>query len=151
MRAPTAPTLSGRDLARFSSDGFLVLPNLVPAATIDALRVEADTVLVIVPPFTAGSTCTASENLAVAPAGKDWVLQLTVPFEPTGGLLHDIVGPLSCVSWRKVVLGGSLSAHDKSAASEGPEFVTSIVYVIASPGAVVPEPLKLNDCSVTPV
>ncbi len=45
MPSPITPAMSDRDLGRFTADGFLVLPDLVPTATIEALRAEADAVL----------------------------------------------------------------------------------------------------------
>jgi hypothetical protein len=45
MPSPTVPSVSTRELERFAADGFLVLPDLVPTITIDAIRGEADAVL----------------------------------------------------------------------------------------------------------
>src|SRR5436190_24358098 len=45
MPSPTVPSISTRELQRFAADGFLVLPDLVPTITIDAIRAEADAVL----------------------------------------------------------------------------------------------------------
>lgn len=45
MPLSTTPTASARDLSRFIADGYLVLPDLVATATIQALRAEADAVL----------------------------------------------------------------------------------------------------------
>jgi Phytanoyl-CoA dioxygenase (PhyH) len=45
MRTPITPTISDRVRSSLTTNGFLVLPDLVPAGTIEALRAEADTVL----------------------------------------------------------------------------------------------------------
>src|SRR5689334_12385159 len=43
--SPIASAVSDEQIARFRSDGFLVLPDLVPEDTVMALRTEADDVL----------------------------------------------------------------------------------------------------------
>lgn len=45
MTTPIAPAVSAQQIDRFASHGYLVLPDLIPAATIQDLRVEADALL----------------------------------------------------------------------------------------------------------
>jgi ectoine hydroxylase-related dioxygenase (phytanoyl-CoA dioxygenase family) len=45
MTSPIAPAVSAQQIDRFASHGYLVLPDLIPPATIQELRVEADTLL----------------------------------------------------------------------------------------------------------
>ncbi|MFV2110260.1 phytanoyl-CoA dioxygenase family protein [Micromonospora sp. LOL_015] len=45
MTSPIAPAVSAQQIDRFASHGHLVLPDLVPPATIQKLRAEADTLL----------------------------------------------------------------------------------------------------------
>ncbi|WBB46824.1 phytanoyl-CoA dioxygenase family protein [Verrucosispora sp. WMMA2044] len=45
MTSPLASALSAQQIDRFATHGYLVLPDLLPAATIQELRVEADDLL----------------------------------------------------------------------------------------------------------
>jgi hypothetical protein len=45
MPSPITRTVSARQLKRFASHGYLVLPGLIPTATIERLRADTDTIL----------------------------------------------------------------------------------------------------------
>ncbi|SCL19851.1 phytanoyl-CoA dioxygenase family protein [Micromonospora inyonensis] len=45
MTPPIAPAVTAQQIDRFASHGYLVLPDLIPPATIQDLRVEADEIL----------------------------------------------------------------------------------------------------------
>jgi ectoine hydroxylase-related dioxygenase (phytanoyl-CoA dioxygenase family) len=45
MNSPIAPAVSAQQIDRFASHGYLVLPDLIPPAAIQELRVEADALL----------------------------------------------------------------------------------------------------------
>ena len=64
-------------------------------------------------------------NVAVAPLARDAVVQLTVPVEPTAGVVQ--VQPAGCVSDWKVVSAGRGSFIVTLAAAFGPPLVTLTV------------------------
>src|SRR3989441_832859 len=70
-------------------------------------------------------TWTTMVNVAVAPLASDAAVQLTVPVEPTAGVVQ--VQPAGCVSDRKVVCAGNGSLMVTLAAAFGPALVTVIV------------------------
>jgi len=88
---------------------------------------ETDAVLlIIVPSTTLALTFTTSVKVAVAPAARLAMLQLTVPVPPTIGVLHVNVSPVFWVNERNVVLAGTVSLSATLAASFGPGLVTVI-------------------------
>jgi hypothetical protein len=70
------------------------------------------------------ATCTTIENVAVAEATIEAMVQETAPVPPTGGLVHVNEGPVGCDSDTNVVFGGRVSDIVTLAESEGPLFVT---------------------------
>ena len=68
-----------------------------------------------------------SVNCADTPFASDAKLHDTGPFEPGSGVLHDAVGPVSCVSPLKTVFGGSVSVHPGFTAVSGPLLLIVIV------------------------
>src|SRR3954468_22525297 len=72
-----------------------------------------------------GATCTTSVKVPPAPFDMLEAVQLTVPPEPTLGVVH--VKPLGAVTDTKLVLAGRVSPSVTLAAEEGPLFETPIV------------------------
>src|SRR5207245_6333828 len=77
---------------------------------------------ILVPPGVLGLTWPTMVNVVVAPLARDAVVQLTVPVEPTAGVVQ--VQPAGCVSDWKVVSAGRGSFIVTLAAAFGPPLVT---------------------------
>ena len=81
----------------------------------------ADAVLVIVAPLaTFALTFTTTVKAAPAPAGSELMPQLTVPPDPTAGLVHVKGEPVFWTSETNVVPAGSVSVRVAFWASDGP-------------------------------
>src|SRR5439155_10088705 len=103
---------------------------------------ETDAVLLIVVPSTTSElTFTTSVNVAVAPAARPAMLQLTVPLPPATGVLHVNVGPVVWVNETNVVLAGTVSVITTLAASLGPGLVTVIGEGMWRPARCSPGPV----------
>ncbi|GIJ28853.1 hypothetical protein Vqi01_40150 [Micromonospora qiuiae] len=92
MTTPIAPVVSAQQIDHFATHGYLVLPDLVPAATIQKLRVEADDLL---DQRLAQMIATRSADPRVTwwrlPDGKPYVLKVkpVVDLSPTAAALAD--------------------------------------------------------------
>src|SRR5437773_602853 len=101
-----------------------------------ASAVVAPTVAVfeiVVPSAVSGLTWTTSVNAAVAPLASDGVVHVTVPVEPTGGVVQDHPAGVG-IDWN-VVCEGNGSFMVTLVATFGPALLTVIVYVSVAPGA----------------
>jgi hypothetical protein len=76
-----------------------------------------------------GGICPVRTNVLVVPAATVLLVHVTVPPEPTGGLLHDQVGPEVWFRETNVMSAGRVSVSCALDAASGPRFVTSIVKV----------------------
>jgi hypothetical protein len=74
-----------------------------------------------------GATRATIVKDAAEPAANVAIVQVTVPFAPTAGVVQLNVGPLFCVMETKVVFAGSSSASETFEASLGPPFAALIV------------------------
>ncbi len=79
------------------------------------------------PPAVFELTCTTSVKVAVAPAARVALVQVTVPVPPIAGVVQVNVGPALWLSETKVVLVGIVSLQLTPWASDGPLFATVIV------------------------
>src|SRR5438445_445134 len=70
----------------------------------EVVEVTVAVLEIVVPSGVLGLTWTTMVNVAVAPLARDAVVQLTVPVEPTAGVVQ--VQPAGCVSDWKVVSAG---------------------------------------------
>src|SRR6185436_10076426 len=97
--------------------------------------VDADTFAVFVTGLVVAddATCATSVNVAVALSGNVAMVQV-VPAQLNAG-------PLFCVIETSVRSGGSVSVSETLVASDGPLFVTVIVYETFAPAVAVPGPL----------
>ena len=98
----------------------LSLPGLGSAVEDVAVAVLLSTV----PAGTLGSTATFRVNTGLDAASEGFV-HVTVPAEPTGGVVHD--QPAAGASDTKVGPAGSVSASETAAALLGPALVAVIV------------------------
>src|SRR5207244_5343336 len=72
---------------------------------------ETTTVLISVVPAALGETFTTMSNCATVPAVSVAIEQLTVPVDPTDGVVQPNVGPAVCVYETNVTLVGSGSLN----------------------------------------
>jgi len=92
MPLPAPAPVSAHRLGRFAADGFLVLQDLIPAAVIEALRAEADTVL---DDRLAGMAATRTPDPRVIwwclPSGRLYVLKIKPVIDvcPTASAVAD--------------------------------------------------------------
>ena len=84
----------------------------------EVVEVTVAVLEIVVPSGVLGLTWTTMVNVAVAPLARDEVVQLTVPFVPTGGVVQD--QPAGAASDWKVVCGGSGSLMVTLTAAFGP-------------------------------
>src|SRR5436309_2164144 len=84
----------------------------------EVVEVTVAVLEIVVPSGVLGLTWTTMVNVAVAPLARDAVVQLTVPVEPTAGVVQ--VQPAGCVSDWKVVCGGRGSLMVTLTAAFGP-------------------------------
>jgi hypothetical protein len=78
---------------------------------------------------------TVTENVAEAPLISVASMQVIVPVPPAEGVVQENAGPVVCDSETNVVFAGSTSARVTEVASDGPLFVTAMVYVRFEPAA----------------
>ena len=116
--------------------GYVGFPPTICVITVEELLaglgslvvLETDAVLlIVVPSGTLELTFTTSVKVAVAPAARLAMLQLTAPVPPTIGVVHVNVGPEFWVNERNVVLAGIVSLSPTLTASLGPGLETVIV------------------------
>jgi hypothetical protein len=79
----------------------------------------------VVPAAVVGFTWTTGENVAVAPAAREAMVQVIVPPEPMAGVTHD--HPAGGVSDWKFVPAGNGIDTESFAAAAGPLFVATAV------------------------
>src|SRR5437763_1390738 len=80
---------------------------------------------IVVPSAVFGLTWTASVNAAVAPLASDGVVHVTVPVEPTAGVVQDHPAGVA-IDWN-VVCAGDGSVIVTLAAAFGPALLTVMV------------------------
>src|SRR5947207_11928490 len=103
----TTPTSAIVPTVVLAVDELLVeLPSGFELLTVAVLS----TLPLLTPAF--GLRCTTSVKFALDGFGRSGIVHVTVPPEPTAGVMHVNVGPLFCCREMKVVLAGraSLSA-----------------------------------------
>jgi hypothetical protein len=88
--------------------------------------------LMDVPTVAAGSIVVLSVKVAAFPAAIDGSEQVTVPFDPTGGVVHD--HPTGEEREAKRSDAGRTSVIVTLEASLGPLLVTTMVYCSVDPG-----------------
>jgi hypothetical protein len=120
------------------------------------LNVFTVAVLLIVPDAP-GTTATTSVNVAESPAMREVMLQETVPFAPTAGVVHEKDGPVFCANETNLVWGGRVSlrkmpkarafGEPPTIAAPGPAFDTAITYVRFVPAIAVGGPLLVTERS----
>src|SRR3989441_1259521 len=123
--------LAGVEAGQSSVVEVVRLPTVAVAVAelLAGLGSEVDAELTVavleIVPLAMELTWTTMVNVAVAPLASDAAVQLTVPVEPTAGVVQ--VQPAGCVSDRKVVCAGNGSLMVTLAAAFGPALVTVIV------------------------
>jgi hypothetical protein len=112
----------------------LLLPGVGSAVADETVAVFDNGV-----PFgVAAEMLTTSVKTADAAAGSDAIVHVTAPVPPDAGAVQMNVGPLVCDSDTNVVFAGVVSVHATVDASDGPLFVTVIVYVTFVPAVPLP-------------
>jgi hypothetical protein len=150
---PTAPEFALLTMLTSAVDGAELVTVVVAlaesfAAFASAVALIALAVLVIVPAGAPASTLRTIENVAPRPLGSVAMVQVVVPVPPPGGVAHVKAGPAVCDCDTKVVFAGTTSLSETLEASDGPLFVTLIVYVMSDPDATLGgEPLFDTDRS----
>src|SRR5438067_5800225 len=78
----------------------------------------------VVPAAVAELTFAVMVNVAIAPLFSVPMEQVTVPFDPTAGLVQENAAPVFCASLTKVSPAGSASVNATVVAVDGPLFAT---------------------------
>src|SRR6266446_1308012 len=81
LTMPTSALVAA--VTRFEVDA-LLLPGMLSVLVV----VIVEVMLRVVPDAVAGFTCTTGENVALAPAASEAMVQVMVPPEPTAGVPH---------------------------------------------------------------
>jgi hypothetical protein len=115
----------------------LLLSGFGSVVVVETLAVFVNGVFDAVP----GGMWPVSVKVALAPAARLAIVQVTVPPEPTlGWLLQSNAGPLFCAIETNVIVPGSASVSEKLLAASGPELFTLIVYATSLSGAALAGP-----------
>jgi hypothetical protein len=88
-------------------------------------------------------------KLAERPAASTALVQVTVPPEPTGGVLQTNAGPADCVIETNVIPAGMESLSVTVAASSAPRFPMVMSYATSELGAASAGPVFVTAMSAT--
>ena len=104
----------------------VVTVELSLAGLVSIVVVVTDAVLEMLP-VAELAILTMRVKVAEAPGASEAQLHVTVPPEPTAGLVQEAAGPVFCCWEMNVVLAGSASVSCALAAGDAPLFVTVMV------------------------
>jgi hypothetical protein len=110
----------------------LAVALLLPVLESAVVELTVAVFEIVVPSAVSGLTWTTRMKVAVVPLASEPVVHVTVPVDPTAGVVHvQSVG--AAIDWN-VVCAGSGSVIVTLAAALGPALLTVMVYVKGLPG-----------------